>query len=80
MLKCGCDPHVEWCPLCRAEKHRQEAESPMGKVKARVAELESTNAFLRSTLHRCIAHAGMPDPANGCRAIIATAKDALAIP
>ena len=23
-MKCGCDPHVEWCPECRASKRNQE--------------------------------------------------------
>jgi hypothetical protein len=46
MLKCGCDPHVEWCPECRAELQRQEAESPMGKLKARVAELEAAQGLI----------------------------------
>lgn len=50
------------------------------RLRARVAELESTNHFLRMTLYNCASHAGLPDPAIGCRAIIATVKDALAIP
>lgn len=31
MLKCDCDPHVEWCPECRAELQRQDTESPMAE-------------------------------------------------
>ena len=50
------------------------------RLEDRVAKLESTNQFLRSTLLNCAAHAGLPDSATGCRAIIATVKDALAIP
>ena len=50
------------------------------KAERRVAELEAANSYLRSTLLNCAAHAGLPDPATGCRAIIATVKDALLIP
>ena len=45
-----------------------------------ITRMTETIRFLRSTLLRCAAHAGLPDPATGCRAIIATVKDALAIP
>ena len=70
--------HLDFAPT--TQEDQQQVEDAVASVKARVAELESTNGFLRSTLHRCIAHAGLPDPATGCRAIIATAKEALQIP
>ena len=49
-------------------------------LQGQMAKMKSTISFLRTTLTACAAHAGLPDPATGCRAVIATVKDALAIP
>ena len=71
---------IEADSCCNDFDNAQDALAALKKVEARIAELESTNQFLRSTLYNCAAHAGLPDAATGCRAIIATVKDALSIP
>jgi len=40
-------------------------------------ELMVENAKLRETLRMCASQAGNPDPAEGCRLIITTVKEAL---
>lgn len=62
------------------DRYHEVCTAREAQLLARIAELETTVGFLRSTLYNCASHAGLPDPATGCRAIIATVKDALAIP
>lgn len=61
----------------RKEQEVGDLKSILALQDARVAEL--TSAYLRVTLYNCASHAGLPDPATGCRAIIDTVKEALAI-
>lgn len=47
----------------RKEQEVGDLKSILALQDARVAELESTNHFLRVTLYNCASHAGLPDPA-----------------
>lgn len=58
------DDDTDW------EDRYDDARNDLDEANATIYELESA-------ISRMIAHAGMPDSAEGCRAVIATGKEAL---
>ena len=40
-MKCNCDPHVEWCNICRAELAERESQEPINVLKKHITDLET---------------------------------------